>query len=221
MSKIWWTLGVRSALAFALAGACDAHAEPPERFESGRLPVGAVVAARGEAVIEHAGARQAAVAGVSVRLNDRATTGAESRLDLKLGEATRLRLGANAALTIDQFVAKASAQVSLEDGAVLVDRAKDAEKTFELKTPYGLLAARGTVFFVGPSQGVFGVFVQKGALDIVTQSGSVRLNAGDGVDFAVNAEAPGAAIGFANPKAPKSVKKWRADRVKEALESVR
>lgn len=172
-------------------------------------PVGSVVSSQGDAALERAGARQTASSGVHVLLDDRATTGDDSRLDLRLGAGTRLRLGANAVLKIDRFIAKVAASTTLDDGAILVDRKSNAEKKFEVKTPYGLLAARGTTFFAGPSKGAFGVFVQKGALDVVTEQGSVRLKAGEGTDF----RAPG--------DSPSPVKKWAAPRIKEALESVR
>lgn len=184
-------------------------------------PVGSVVASRGEAALERADARSPAAAGAAVMLNDRATTGDASRLDLKLGAATRLRLGANASLKVDQFVGKLSARSTLEEGAVLIDRATGAEKTFELQTPYGLLSARGTVFFAGPSRGTFGIFVQKGVVDVVTRTGSARLTAGEGVDFAPPRVIvlPGLLDG--DPPELTPVKKWGAARIEEALDSVR
>jgi hypothetical protein len=191
--------------------------------DAGAQSVGAVAAARGEAALERNNGRETAAAGADVMLDDRATTGEESRLDLKLGAATRLRLGANAALKIDKFVAKLSAESTLEQGAVLIDRAKGAEKSFDLKTPYGLLSARGTVFFVGPSRGTFGVFVQKGAVDVVTRRGSVRVRAGEGVDFQLRSVIglPPSLSGDAEEPVPSPVKKWGAERIREALDSVR
>lgn len=184
-------------------------------------PVGSVVAARGEAALERADGRSPAEAGAAVLLNDRATTGEASRLDLRLGAATRLRLGANASLKVDKFIGKLSARTTLEEGAVVIDRAAGAEKSFDLETPYGLLSARGTVFFAGPSRGVFGVFVQKGAVDVVTRSGSVRLTAGEGVDFPPPRVIVLPGLLDSEPSAPGPVTKWGAKRIEEALDSVR
>ena len=184
-------------------------------------PVGSVVASRGEAALERADGRSSAEAGAAVMLNDRATTGEASRLDLKLGAATRLRLGANASLKVDKFVAKLSARSTLEEGAVLIDRSEGAEKSFELETPYGLLSARGTVFFAGPSRGTFGVFVQKGVVDVVTRTGSVRLTAGEGVDFTPPRVIVLPGLLDSGPSEQGPVKKWGAERIAEALGSVR
>lgn len=170
--------------------------------------VGSVTASKGDAALERADERREASPGLPVLLDDRATTGAASRLDLQLGQGTRIRLGGNTILKIDRFVARAAASTTLEDGAMAVERDKKAEKKFEVKTPYGLLAARGTTFFAGPSNGKFGVFVQEGVLDVISLQGAVTLRAGDGTDFSD----PG------DP--PSEIKKWGAPRIQNAFESV-
>ena len=45
-------------------------------------------------------------------------------------------------------------------------------------TPFGLIAARGTKFFAGPSQGTFGVFVEHGLVTVRTRVGAVTLTNG-------------------------------------------
>lgn len=171
--------------------------------------VGEVAGARGKAFLARESGNELAAKGLPVLLDDTALTLDESRLDLALGRATRLRLGANASLKIDRFVAGLDTELSLERGPILIERWKGAEKKFEVKTPYALLAARGTEFFAGPSKGVFGVFVKSGILDVVTRQATVRLKAGQGTDFT----APG------DP--PSAVKIWAQPRVEEALWSVR
>lgn len=171
--------------------------------------IGEVAASRGSAFLSRDAGNEVAAKGALVLLDDTALTGDESRLDLKLGQATRLRLGANVSLKIDRFVAGRDATLTLEKGPVVIERSKGAERQFEIKTPYALLAARGTEFFCGPSKGVVGVFVKTGIVDVITRHGSVRLKAGEGTDFA----APG------DPPSP--VKKWAPARVDAAFWSVR
>lgn len=171
--------------------------------------VGEVTSARGSAYLDRKDSRERAAPGVSVQLNDTAVTGEESRLDMRLGRATRLRLGARASLRIDRFVAGVEAVPALESGPVVIERGKGAEPVFELNTPYALLAARGTVFFAGPSNGVFGVFVKSGIVHVWTAQKSVRLYAGEGTDI----RAPG------DPPDPPKV--WGKSRVEEAFASVR
>ncbi|HEY8008984.1 MAG TPA: FecR family protein [Methylocella sp.] len=172
-------------------------------------PIGEVSASRGNAFLSRQEVNEVAAKGVPVLLDDTALTGDESRLDLRLGQATRLRLGANAKLKIDRFIAGRDAEVTLDKGAAVIERTKGAEPKFEVKTPYALLAARGTEFFAGPSKGVFGVFVKSGIVDVKMGRGTVRLKAGEGTDFA----APG------DPPSP--VKKWAPARVDAAMWSVR
>jgi len=171
--------------------------------------IGEVAGSRGNAFLSRDAGNEVAAKGAPVLLDDTALTGDESRLDLRLGQATRLRLGANAKLKIDRFIAGHDAEITLDKGPLVIERSKGAEPKFEVKTPYALLAARGTEFFAGPSKGVFGVFVKSGIVDVKTGQGAVRLKAGEGTDFV----APG------DPPSP--VKKWAPARVDAAMWSVR
>jgi ferric-dicitrate binding protein FerR (iron transport regulator) len=170
--------------------------------------VGAVMSAAGSAFLERSASRVPAAGGADVLLDDLALTGEDSRLDLRIGRATRIKLGSRSQLRIDRFVAGASADVELLDGPAYIDHGPGAEPGFTLTSPYALIAARGTGFFAGPSAGVFGVFVHNGRVDVRTRVGSVRLRAGEGTDIA----APGAA--------PTPPKRWGAARIEAALISV-
>jgi ferric-dicitrate binding protein FerR (iron transport regulator) len=170
--------------------------------------VGAVIAVAGSAFLERDSNRMPAAGGADVMLDDLALTGEASRLDLQLGRATRIKLGARSELKIDRFVAGSSADVELLDGPVLIEHRGGAEPRFTVNSPYALIAARGTDFFAGPSAGVFGVFVRSGRVDVRTRAGSVRLRAGEGTDIA----APGAP--------PTPPKQWGAPRIAAALASV-
>jgi len=170
--------------------------------------VGAVMAAAGIAFLERNANRTPAAGGAEVLLDDLALTGDASRMDLQLGRATRIKLGARSQLKIDRFIAGASADVELLDGPAFIDHGPGAEPGFTLTSPYALIAARGTGFFAGPSAGVFGVFVRNGRVDVRTRAGSVRLRAGEGTDIA----APGAA--------PTPPKRWGDPRIAAALASV-
>jgi ferric-dicitrate binding protein FerR (iron transport regulator) len=170
--------------------------------------VGAVMAAAGSAFLERNANRVPAAGGADVLLDDLALTGDASRMDLRLGRATRIKLGALSQLKIDRFIAGASADVELLDGPAFIDHGPGAEPGFTLTSPYALIAARGTGFFAGPSAGVFGVFCRNGRVDVRTRAGSVRLRAGEGTDIAV----PGAG--------PTPPKRWGEPRIAAALASV-
>jgi ferric-dicitrate binding protein FerR (iron transport regulator) len=189
-----------SALALEVAGFGAARAA---------AAVGRIGFSQGNAFLDRDAGRLAATEGLDILLQDVAVTGEEpSRLDLRLGAATRIRLGANARLVISRLVPGVAADLTLQKGPVLIERGPDAEPDFQVKTPFALLAARGTAFFAGPSNGVFGVFVREGLVKVRTRRGSATLRAGEGVDI----ERTG--------MAPTAVRRWGRQRIDAALASV-
>jgi ferric-dicitrate binding protein FerR (iron transport regulator) len=190
-----------------LLGACAVALTGTSRALAAQR-VGAVMAVAGSAFLDRNTGRMPAASGVEVMLDDLALTGDESRLELRLGRATNIKLGARSQLKIDRFIAGVSADVELLDGPAFVDHRPGAEPRFTVTSPYALIAARGTAFFAGPSAGVFGVFVRNGRVDVRTRLGAVHLRAGEGTDIA----APGAA--------PTPPKRWGDPRIAAALASV-
>ena len=145
----------------------------------------------------------------SLFIGDRVLTGAASRLTMLLGEDTTIKLGERANLLIDKFLAQTGGEIVLDGGPMLFDRPPGARAmTMRIKSSYGLIAVRGTKFFAGPSNGVFGVFVDHGTVVVAADGEEVTLNAGQGT----NLSSPGA-----KPTAPAA---WGAERIRNALASV-
>jgi hypothetical protein len=139
-------------------------------------------------------------------VGDSVGTGVDSSLGLLLGAATKVRLGAETQLRIDQFIVNAGGILNLDRGAILYDHdPKDGSDASAVRSPFGLIAVRGTRFFAGPSAGVFGVFVERGAVMVVGVNTAVHLGPGQGTDLA----APGA-----DPSPPAV---WGAVRVAAAM----
>lgn len=160
---------------------------------------GAVDAVSGEAFAE-AAARRALVAAAPVFVGDRVGTGSGSRLAMSLGR-TVVRLGADARLTIDRFIAEKGGTLDLEAGALLFDRPEDAPKTpVRLRSPFGLVAVRGTEVFCGPSNGVYGVFVARGVVRVTAAGKSVTLGAGQGTNIAAPGQPPTDAVAWGQPR---------------------
>lgn len=171
--------------------------------------VGRVGFSQGDAALSRDGGRIAAAEGVDIFLQDVAMTGDEpSRVDLRLGAAIRIRLGAKARLEISRLVPGVAAAATLQAGPALIERGPGAEPDFELRSPFALLAARGTTFFAGLSNGAFAVYVREGAVNVRTRRGTVTVRAGEGTDI----KSPGAA--------PTPVKHWGQSRIDAALASV-
>jgi ferric-dicitrate binding protein FerR (iron transport regulator) len=119
-----------------------------------------------------------------VFLDELIRTGAAARLSLRLGQATRLSLGERTRLRIDRYLVDRGGEMVLERGAILFDRPDSpASGPMNVATPFALIAARGTKFFAGPSQGVFGVFVEHGLVTVRNRAGSVTLTDGLGTNL--------------------------------------
>lgn len=138
--------------------------------------VGAVTAVQGQATAEQSGRGRALVLADIIFLGDLVATQARSRLAMQLGAQTSLKLGAATRVRIDRHIADAGGELELEAGALLFDRPPAGMKgeTY-LRSPYGLLAVRGTRFFAGPIRRGFGVFVDHGEVIVTAAGRSVRL----------------------------------------------
>jgi hypothetical protein len=172
--------------------------------------VGHVEALRGRATAEAGrGARRDLVPPMPVFDGDLVATAEESRLTLRLGEAMEVRLGANVRLKIDRFLPRTGGTLVLERGAMLLDRREGADAPgVAVRSPFGLIAVRGTRFWGGPSNNVFGVFVERGVVLVVGANQAVEVLPGFGADI----RAPG--------EPPTNLVRWGRPRIEAALASV-
>jgi ferric-dicitrate binding protein FerR (iron transport regulator) len=199
----------RLLLQAALACAAATLTLAPHAFAQ-TASVGAVETLRGTANASREGQTRQLAQGGPVFLADQVKTDANARLALKLGQRTLVRLGEKASLRIEQYLVDAGGDIALDDGSILFERSGPPSKApINVRSPYGLISVRGTTFFAGPSNGVFGVFVQTGRVVVTGGGRSVTLAAGQGTDIA----RPGA-----RPTPPKT---WGPPRIDAALRSVR
>jgi hypothetical protein len=147
--------------------------------------------------------------GSDVYLEELVQTYRAARLGLLLGSATRVNLGERTRLKIEKSVVEEGGQLLLERGALLFDGPPgDSAEEPLTRTPFAIIAARGTRYFVGPSNDVVGVFCESGSVSVRNRGGRVVLNAGEGT----NLTSPDAA--------PTPPTQWGAPRVEAALASV-
>jgi hypothetical protein len=145
----------------------------------------------------------------NVFVEETVMTGEAARLALRFGSDTTLRLGAATRLTIDRYTANAGGEYNLMEGGLLYDRPrKKASADSVLRSLFGLIAIRGTRVFAGPSNGVFGVFVAYGAVDVTAAGKTVTLGAGFGTNIAKPGDEP------TDPAV------WKRPRIRAALASV-
>jgi hypothetical protein len=202
----WFSLG-RQPLVILLIVACAWAALANARAGDA---AGKVEDLKGSAAADTALQHRALDRASPIYVGDRVSTGAGSRLTMLLGTDTTIRLGENTQLVIDKFLPETGGEISLEAGPMLFDRPPGGRRMpVQIKSPYAVLAVRGTQFFAGPSNGVFGVFVENGTLEVVAASTTVTLSAGQGT----NLQSPGAA--------PTTPVRWGQSRIDEAYASVR
>ncbi len=164
---------------------------------------------RGEVVARRTADTRNLKSGAGLMLKDSVESGDASFARLDLAGKTTIHLGSKARLLIDQFVAETGGVLELGEGALLFDRSDKRPKIdLQVRSRFGVIAVRGTRFFAGPSKGVFGVFVARGAVEVAAAGVTRRLTAGEGVDIA----APG--------EPPSEVGKWKKPRIDAALKSV-
>jgi hypothetical protein len=172
-------------------------------------PAGTVETLRGQATAAAGSSSRPLAPDASLFLGDLVATGAQSAIAMRLGLMTEVRLGAEARLRIDRFVVNVGGVLELAKGALLFDHDPAAGQTeAAVRSPFGLIAVRGTRFFAGPSNGVFGVFLYKGEVLVVGRNTAVQLMPEFGTDIA----APGG-----EPTPPH---RWAETRVKAAEASV-
>jgi ferric-dicitrate binding protein FerR (iron transport regulator) len=172
-------------------------------------PAGAVDDVKGEAFAEADAVRRALDRAAPVFLGDEVGTGTASRLGMRLGQDTNIRLGEDARLRIDRFLVNAGGEITLRTGPLLFDRPPgSAPAPVRIRSPFALIAVRGTRFFAGPSNGQFGVFVERGSVAVTSAGRQVILHDGEGTDFS------------ATGTRPTPVRRWQEQRIRAALASV-
>jgi ferric-dicitrate binding protein FerR (iron transport regulator) len=170
---------------------------------------GAVAEVKGEAFAEKASVRRSLDLQAPLFIRDQVATGGGSRLTMKLGRDTTLKLGEWGRVVIDRYIVDAGGEITLGSGSMLFDRPAGAKPMpVTIRSPYGLIAVRGTRFFAGPSNDVFGVFVAHGRVTVSAAGKSVTLRAGEGTNIA----RPGA-----QPTPPA---KWGEPRIISAMMAV-
>ncbi len=171
---------------------------------------GTVAGMQGNATARRGGEQRSLGMGQQIFVSERIQTAASSRLQARLGPATQLYMGENTRVMIDNHLVQRGGTIHLGEGAVMFERSPpDPKPEVTIRSPYALLAVRGTTVFAGPSNGVFGVFVVLGEVDVSNGAGSVRLRAGEGTNIAT----PGAR--------PTPAAVWGDARINDAMRAVR
>ncbi len=190
---------IRVALVLALSASAMPAMAAEEAGNVGLIN-GSATATTGEA------ARPLA-AKTTVFVDDMVKTGAKSRLRLDLGARTTLNLGSDTIIKIDRYVRDAGGEINLGQGTVLFERkGKPANTELTVKSPYGLIAVRGTRFYAGRLiDGRFGVLVDTGRVVVTGGGTSVSVRGGQGTFIAAAGAKPTAPLPW-NPAAIRQIR---------------
>jgi len=170
---------------------------------------GLVTAVVGQGFAEVGAAHRELAQNSQVFVGEVVGTGSESRLGIRLGEVTQLKLGADVRVRIDSFIANAGGVLELRNGPLQIDSdSRRLGRGLSIRSPFGSIAVRGTHFFAGPSNGVFGVFVFRGSVRVTAAGRQVTVTEGKGT----NIERVGS-----RPTAPAT---WGEARIRQAVASV-
>jgi hypothetical protein len=193
-----------------LQGVIVASALYPLRPAAAAEAAGVVAELKGEAVAELNKQRRALKPRSPIYLGDTLDTSDQSRLRALLARKTTLRLGAKTRVRIDQFIVNVGGELVLDSGALLLDTSSAKfPQGLKVQSPFALIAVRGTRIFAGPIEGIFGVFVDRGSVDVTAGGQTVKLAAGEGTDIASAGSAPG------------PIKKWGKPKIAKAMALVR
>lgn len=152
---------------------------------------------------------RALAAGDNVFLGETVVTAAQSRMSLQLGTVTRIKLGENVRLRIDRYLVGTGGTLTLGQGAMLFDRpAGSPPEALRIRGDFGVIAVRGTRFFVGPSQGKLAVFVDHGKVTVTSGGATVALGPGEGTEIPRRGAKP------------EPVRAWGFGRIVDALSQV-
>jgi ferric-dicitrate binding protein FerR (iron transport regulator) len=180
----------------------------PASMSRAATATGSVERVVGQGFAETEAARRTLEPRSDVFVGDLIGTEVESRLAVRLGAETLVKLGAETRLKIDSFIWDAGGVMELESGGLLFDGKLPQGGAVSVRSPFALIAVRGTRFFAGPSNNVFGVFVERGLVSVAGGGRQVEVAEGMGTNIAT----PGAA--------PTDPTRWGEPRIRAALASI-
>lgn len=153
--------------------------------------VGKVIVMEGAATIRHPSEASAVQVfpDMNVHMNDTIETMENSKLIVLFNDNSEITLGADASLTIDEYIFdpkntfENAARFSILNGAFLLRSgfvSKVDDPDVVINTPRGSIGIRGTVVWGGPINEKYGVLVQEGLVEVQNSGGQTKVAAGEG-----------------------------------------
>lgn len=118
--------------------------------------------------------------GLRVHRNEFLQTGPDAQAELKLDDNTKLALGPDAELRLDEFAVAGgndtkSIGLKLLKGTLRFLTGSNASESYKIETPSATIGVRGTIFdvYIGPDGDTF-VLLHKGEVEVCSQARTCR-----------------------------------------------
>lgn len=162
---------------------------------------------------QHGEHRRELAAGNGLFFEELLRSQADARLGATLADDTRITLGENAVLRIDEFVFTPGQRggtlaMRVLQGAFLFvggEVETPAGGNVTIQTPVGTLGIRGTTVWGGPLDGRYGIIVLEGEVTLTNAAGTVTLTEGLGTMVASAQSAPEAPAPWADDRMARAV----------------
>jgi hypothetical protein len=119
-------------------------------------------------------------AGFRVHRNEWVRTGPQAQAEMKLDDNTKLALGPEAELLLDEYAVAAGSDtktiaLKVLKGTLRFLTGNNASKSYKIETPSATIGVRGTVFdvYIGPGGDTF-VLLHQGVLEVCSQTRNCR-----------------------------------------------
>ncbi|PHQ70096.1 MAG: hypothetical protein COB93_06385 [Sneathiella sp.] len=205
----------RLPLFFALFVICTLILQPSPTYAAAE--VGTVTRQQASATVVRKGQSRPLQVGAAIYEDDEVGTPKDGRLEVTFIDGTKLTIGENSRLLIDEFLYDPDKSI----GTAVLEAIKGpfrfisgnigkmANKHVEARTTFGTVGIRGTDFWGGPALGVYGILLLDGVIVVRNNAGGRILNvSGTGVNLTGNDVPPGV------------VAPWGQKRVDAALASI-
>lgn len=176
-------------------------------------PIGQVDRVQNSVTAANAGATRVLVASDPIYFGETLTSAAAARLEATLADETRITLGENSSLVIDEFIYEPGSEggslaLKVLEGTFLFVGGKVEGPTggnVAISTPFATLGIRGTTVWGGPLDGAFAVFVAEGEVTVTNAGATVTLTPNMGTTITDAASPPQAPV------------QWKQDKVDRAF----
>lgn len=173
---IRWGRGAFAACALTVLAVASATAS-----EKGAEPeVGTIVLAKKKVTGILGTDERELKTGWRVHRNELVRTGPQSQAELKLDDNTKLALGPDAELRLDEYAVEGggnakSIAVKFLKGTLRFLTGRHSSETYKIETPSATIGVRGTVFdiYIGPDGNTF-VLLHKGEVEVCSRTRACR-----------------------------------------------